>query len=72
MDISIEKKNLVQWIQGLKDEKILVELLNLKANKEVADFENQLIQSGLNDLSLGNVSSHEDVKKRFEAKFAKK
>lgn len=72
MDISIEKKNLVQWIQGLKDEKILEEILNLKAKKEVSDFENQLIQKGLNDLSLGNVSSHEDVKKRFEAKFAKK
>lgn len=72
MNIVAEKQNLLQWIQGLNDEKILAEILDLKVKKEISDFENQIIQKGLKDVSSGNVSSHEEVKKRFEAKFAKK
>ena len=72
MDISVEKKNIVQWIQGIDDEKIIEKILSFKEKSEVLFFENQLIQKGLNDVSSGNVSSHEEVKKRFEAKFAKK
>ena len=72
MNITIEKQNLLQWIQGLTDEKIIERILSIKENNEVSSFENQLIQKGLDDISSGNVSSHEEVKKRFEAKFAKK
>ena len=72
MNITIEKQNLLQWIQGLTDEKIIERILSIKENNEVSSFENQLIQKGLEDISSGNVSSHEEVKKRFEAKFAKK
>ena len=72
MNITIEKQNLLQWIQGLTDEKIIERILSIKENNEVSFFENQLIQKGLDDISSGNVSSHEEVKKRFEAKFAKK
>ena len=72
MNIAIEKQNLLQWIQSLTDEKIIERILSIKENNEVSSFENQLIQKGLEDISNGNVSSHEEVKKRFEAKFAKK
>ena len=72
MNIAIEKQNLLQWIQGLTDEKIIERILSIKQNNEVSTYENQLIQKGLNDVLSGNVSSHEEVKKRFEAKFAKK
>lgn len=72
MNITIEKQNLLQWIQGLTDEKIIERILSIKENDEVSTYENQLIQKGLEDISNGNVSSHEEVKKRFEAKFAKK
>lgn len=72
MDISVEKKNIVQWIQAIDDEKIIEKILSFKEQNEVSFFENQLIQKGLKDVSSGNVSSHEEVKKRFEAKFAKK
>ncbi|MFA9192122.1 hypothetical protein AAGV28_12155 [Flavobacterium sp. FZUC8N2.13] len=72
MDIAVEKKNIVQWIQAIDDEKIIEKILSFKEKNEVLFFENQLIQKGLNDVSSGNVSSHEEVKKRFEAKFAKK
>lgn len=72
MNIATKKQNIVQWIQGINDEKVIEEILSLKVRNEVSSFENELIQKGLNDILTGNVSSHEEVKKRFEAKFAKK
>jgi hypothetical protein len=45
---------------------------NSNSKSKISTFENQLIQKGLNDVLLGNVSSNEEVKKRFEAKFTKK
>lgn len=72
MDIAVEKKSIVQWIQAIDDEKTIAEILSFKEKSEASFFENQLIQKGLNDVLFGNVSSHEDVKKRFEAKFSKK
>jgi predicted transcriptional regulator len=72
MNITVEKQNLLQWIQDLTDEKIIERILSIKENDEVSTYENQLIQKGLEDISNGNVSAHEEVKKRFEAKFAKK
>jgi predicted transcriptional regulator len=69
MNISIEKKNIIQWIQGIDDEKIIEKILRFKEKNEVLSFENQLIQKGLNDVESGKVSSHKEVKKRFEAKF---
>lgn len=72
MNIAAEKQNIVQWIQGINDEKVIEEILNLKVRNEISSLENELLQKGLNDILKGNVSSHEEVKKRFEAKFAKK
>jgi hypothetical protein len=45
MDISIEKKNIVQWIQAIDDEKIIEKILSFKEKNEVSSFENQLIQN---------------------------
>ena len=42
MNIAIEKQNILQWIQGLNDEKILEKILDLKAKNEISDFENQI------------------------------
>ena len=72
MNIATEKQNIVKWIQGIDDEKTIEKILNFKEKNEISQFENQLIQKGLNDVLLGKISSHEEVKKRFEAKFAKK
>jgi hypothetical protein len=72
MNITAEKRNIVQWIQGINDEKTIEKILNLKQKNEVSQFEKELIQKGLNDVLLGNTSTHSEVKKRFEAKFAKK
>ena len=67
MDLALEKQNILQWIKSLNDEKIL----DLKVKSEISDFENQLIRKGLDDALKGNISSHEEVKKRFAEKFAK-
>jgi len=72
MNIVTEKQNILKWIQGLNDEKIIEKILDLKVKSEISDFENQIIQNGLNDVLNGNTSIHEEVKKRFEAKFAKR
>ena len=71
MNVAFEKQNILQWIQNLNDAKVLRKILDLKSKIEVSNFENQLIKKGLEDISQGNLSSHEDVKKRFEEKFAK-
>lgn len=52
---------LLQWIQGLKDEKIIEEILDLKNKNQISDFENQIIQKGLNDILNGNTATHEEV-----------
>ncbi len=67
MDLALEKQNILQWIKSLNDEKTL----DLKVKSEISDFENQLIRKGLDDALKGNISSHEEVKKRFTEKFAK-
>ena len=72
MNITAEKRNILQGIQGINDEKTIEKILNLKQKNEVSQFEKELIQKGLNDVLLGNTSTHSEVKKRFEAKFAKK
>ena len=72
MNISAEKQNIVQWIKGINDEKVIQKILEFKSENEDSFFENNLIQKGLDDILEGNTSSHEDVKKRFSDKFAKK
>ena len=71
MDIALEKQNILQWIKSLNDEKVLEKIIDLKTKSEISNFENQLIKKGLDDVLKGNVSSHEEVKKRFTEKFAK-
>jgi len=72
MNIAAEKQNIVQWIKGINDEKVIQKILEFKNENEDSFFENQLIQKGLNDILEGNTASHQEVKKRFSAKFAKK
>lgn len=72
MDITVEKKNILQWIKGLTDEKIIEKILDLKGKNELSSIENQLIQKGLNDIEKGNVSSDAEVQLRFQERFAKK
>ena len=72
MNITAEKQNILEWIQGIDDKKTIAKILTFKEENDFLIFENKLIQKGLNDVLSGNVSSHEEVKTRFEAKFDKK
>ncbi|RRJ91698.1 hypothetical protein [Flavobacterium macacae] len=72
MDITVEKENILRWINNLKDEKIIEKILDLKEEIEISDFENQIIQKGLKDIELGKVSSHKEVMERFSKKFESK
>ncbi len=72
MNITAEKQNILQWIQGIDDKKTIEKILTFKEESDFSIFESKLIQKGLNDVLSGNVSSHEEVKKRFDAKFSNK
>lgn len=72
MDITIEKQNILQWIKNLKDEKTIEKILDLKEETEISDFENRIIQKGLQDIELGKISSHKEVMERFSKKFESK
>jgi len=72
MDITVEKNNILKWIKGLTDEKIIEKILDLKGKNEMSAIESKLIQKGLEDIEKGNVSSHADVQSRFQERFAKK
>ena len=72
MDITVEKQNILRWINNLKDEKIIEKILDLKQETEISDFENQIIQKGLKDIELGKVSSHKEVMESFSKKFDSK
>lgn len=72
MDITVEKQNILHWIENLNDEKIIEKILDLKQETEISDFENQIIQKGLKDIELGKVSSHKEVMERFSKKFESK
>ncbi len=71
MNITAEKQNILHWIEGIDDKKIIEKILSFKEENDFLIFQNKLIQKGLNDVLSGNVSSHEEVKTRFERKFAK-
>jgi len=72
MDVTVEKKNILQWIKGLTDEKIIEKILDLKGKNELSSIENQLIQKGLNDIENGNICSDAEVQLRFQERFSKK
>jgi predicted transcriptional regulator len=73
------KTELHKLIEQVEDEKTLVDWLHLLSNQLVkGDFfeglsgvQIQSIQRGLNDLSEGRVSSHEDVRNRINRKVEK-
>jgi predicted transcriptional regulator len=72
MNIIAEKKNLLFWIQNLTDENILGKIIEIKVANETSKIEEELINKGLNDFNEGRVSTHEEVKRRFESRFTRR
>lgn len=70
MNIQSEKKKLIEWILGLKDESVIEEIKALKENSlngsdwwdELSEEEIKSIEEGLKDVEEGRVVSYEQVK----------
>lgn len=75
MDIRAEKLNLLEWLAGLNDPKILKEFIKLKKTKEVdwwdeiSEEERLAIDEGLAQLDRGEGIPHEQVMKEVRAKY---
>jgi len=67
MDIQSEKLQLIEWLAGLNDAKVLSEFITLKKKKEVdwwdriSAEEREEIQIGLAQADKGEVIPHEEV-----------
>ncbi|MGV8815175.1 MAG: hypothetical protein ACOH2D_13810 [Gelidibacter sp.] len=67
MDIQLEKYKLLEWLIGLKDERIISKIIEVKNENddswsdEISEDEKIFIKAGLKDLENGNTFSHEQV-----------
>lgn len=73
MDLNAEKKSLIDWINSLNDETTIERLKLLKDNTPENDWWDELssaeiasIERGKADAKAKRLTSHEDVKKRYE------
>ncbi|MEO5787363.1 hypothetical protein [Gelidibacter sp.] len=67
MDIQLEKYKLLEWLIGLKDERIISKIIEVKNENddswsdEISEDEKIFIKAGLKDLENGNTFYHEQV-----------
>jgi predicted transcriptional regulator len=74
MDTTAQKLDIIRWVTELTDPSTLVLLSSIKARSTSRqDWWNTLsleeqaaIDRGLNDVANGNLTSHSEVKKRYE------
>jgi len=72
MDIQAEKLQLIQWLAGLNDKRVLKEFIILKKTKavdwwdEISVEERSEIEEGLAQADKGEVTSHQEVMAKYE------
>ena len=73
MNIQAEKLKLIEWLAGLTDATLIERIKFLKENsaktdwwEEISEAEIQAIEAGLADAEKGNLTSHEEARKRYE------
>ncbi len=75
MNAYAEKVEIIQWIAGLSDKSTLRQLKKIKEQSEVkqqdwldtiSTKERESIERGLADSKNGRVTSHSEVRKRYE------
>ncbi|WP_339905331.1 hypothetical protein [uncultured Cyclobacterium sp.] len=72
MDIQAEKLQLIEWLAGLNDAKVLNEFIALKKKKEVdwwdriSAEEREEIQIGLAQADKGEVIPHQEVMAKYK------
>lgn len=75
MDIQSEKLNLIEWLAGINDNRIIKQLKALqKSSQEQSDSslsaeERSAIDTGLNSISAGKTHSHDSVRKSTKKKY---
>lgn len=75
MDIQAEKLDIIQWLAGIEDSRIVKQLLALKklneeiVIKELTIEEKVAIDKGLTSIKEGRIKSHEDVTKATKKKY---
>ena len=74
MNIQSEKLKLIAWLIRLKDQTIIEKLKWLRENQneasdwwdEISEAERASIDRGLDDIKQGRVTSHEEVRKKYD------
>ncbi|MCB0495420.1 MAG: hypothetical protein KDC79_04760 [Cyclobacteriaceae bacterium] len=75
MDIQAKKLNLIEWLAGVNDSKLISQFMllmeaNLEGGKSVlSDAEKRAIDQGLSSLEAGKVYSHEEASAKTRAKY---
>ena len=77
MDIKEEKLELIQWLAGINDSRIIRQLKSLqksnqeKVNVSLSSAEKSAIDQGLKSIAKGKVHTHESVMKSTKEKYPK-
>ncbi|WP_181308431.1 hypothetical protein [Rufibacter sp. XAAS-G3-1] len=74
MNIQAEKLKLIEWLAGLTDQTLIERIKFLRETQsaptdwweEISPAEKDAIDQGLEDAQNGNVTAHEEVRKRYE------
>lgn len=78
MDITHKKKNLIEWLTNLKDERLVDQLLLIMKHGQAypIGLSNEEIRDRLlaaeEDIKYGRVMSQEEVEAKFELRWSKK
>lgn len=73
MDIQAEKLNLIEWLAGIDDSRIIRQFKSLQKSNEVETklsvAEKSAIDQGLKSIANGKTNTHETVMKSAKKKF---
>lgn len=72
MDVQSEKLRLIKWLAGLKDEKMIRDLISLKKSSEsdwwdsISSEEKNEIKEGIDEAERGELISHEEAMSKYK------
>lgn len=75
MDIQAEKLNIIKWLAGIQESKVIKQFILLKKSneefpsKKLSQTEKLAIDKGLQSIKDGRIKSHEEVMKITRKKY---
>jgi predicted transcriptional regulator len=75
MDIQAEKLNIIKWLAGIQESKVIKQFILLKKSseefpsKKLSQAEKLAIDKGLHAIKDGRIKSHEEVMKITRKKY---